>query len=89
METFEKVLVLEIIISSYTQEVFHSFSVVESSIEFEFETDCNLYLDMRDIHLSLKLQLFRGRLFDAFEKEKAEHKAISEEDSDEKPETYS
>ena len=80
---------METIISSYTQEVFPSFSLDESSIEFEFETDRNLYLDMRDIHLSLKLQLFKGRLFDAFKKEKAEHKAVSEEDSDEEPKTYS
>ena len=35
---------------------------------------------MRDTHLSLKLQLFKGSLFEAFKKEKAEHKAKSEED---------
>ena len=49
--------------SSYTQEVFPSTSLDESSIEFEFETDRNFYLDMRDTHLSLKLQLIKGRLF--------------------------
>ena len=41
---------------------------------------------MRDTHLSLKLQLFNGGLFNAFKKEKAEHKAKSEDDSDEEPE---
>ena len=46
-ETFDKVPVLETIISSYPQEVFPSTSLDESSIEFEFETDRNLYLDMR------------------------------------------
>ena len=46
----------------------------ESSIEFEFETDRNPFLEMRDTHLSLKLQLFKGKLLDAFKKEKAEHK---------------
>ena len=70
MEIFDKVPVLEAIISSYIQEVFPSTSLAESSIEFEFETDCNLYLDMRDTHLSLKLQLFKGRLFEAFKKKK-------------------
>ena len=85
LEIFDKTPVLETIMSSYTQEVFPSTSLDESSIEFEFETDRNLYLDMRDTHLSLKLQLFKGRLFDAFKKEKAEHKAKSEEDSDEEP----
>ena len=88
LEIFDKVPVLETIISSYIQEVFPSTSLDESSIEFEFETDRNLYLDMRDTHLSLKLQLFKGRLFEAFKKEKAEHKAKLEEDSDEEPQTY-
>ena len=88
LEIFDKVPVLEIFISSYTQKLFPSTSIDEISIEFEFEMDRNLYLDMRDTHLSLKLQLFKRRLFDTFKKEKAEHKAKSEEDSDEEPQTY-
>ena len=36
----------------------------------------------------IQLQLFKGRFFDTFKKEKAEHKAKSEEDSDEEPQTY-
>ena len=75
-------------ISSYTQKVFPSTSLDESSIEFEFETHRNLYLDMSDTHVSLKLLLCKGRLFDAFKKKKAEHKAKSEDDSDEEPQTY-
>ena len=89
LEIFFKVPVLETIISSYIQEVFPSTSLDESSIEFEFETDRNLFLDMLDTHLNLKLQLFKGRFFEAFKNEKAEHKAKSEEeDSDEEPQTY-
>ena len=63
---FDKVPVLEIIISSYTREIFPSSSLAESSTDFAFETDRNIYLDMRDTHLKLKLQLFKGILFDAF-----------------------
>ena len=66
LEIFDKIPVLETKISSYTQEVFPSTSLDESSIAFEFETDRNLYSDMRDNHLSLKLQVFKGRLFDNF-----------------------
>ena len=88
LEIFDKVPVLETIMSSYTQEVFPSIFLDESSFEFEFETDRNLYLDMRDAHLSLKLQLLKGKFIDAFKKEKAEHKAKSEEDSDEEAQTY-
>ena len=51
LEFFDKVPVSETIMSSYTQEVFPSNSLGESSIEFEFETDRNFYLDMRDIVL--------------------------------------
>ena len=43
---------------------------------------------MRDNHLSLKLQLFKGGLFDAFKKGKTEFKAKSEEDSDEEAQNY-
>ena len=43
---------------------------------------------MCDIQLSLKLQLFERRLFDAFKRDKAEHKAKSDDDSDEEPEPY-
>ena len=45
-------------------------------------------MDIRDTHFSLKLQLLKGRLFDTFKKEKAEHKAKLEEDLDEEPQTY-
>ena len=68
LEVFDEVPGLETKISSYTQEVFPSTSLDKSSIEFEFETDHNLNLDIRNTHLSLKLQLFKGRLFDAFKK---------------------
>ena len=55
LEIFDNVLVLETIMSPYTQEVFPSTSLDESGIEFEFEKNGNLYLDMRDTRLSLKL----------------------------------
>ena len=45
------------------------------------------YLDMRHTHLSLKLEFFKGRLFEAFKK-KSENKAKPEKDSDEEPQTY-
>ena len=62
LRMFDKVPVLETIMSSQTQEVFPSTSLDESSVHFKFDSDRNLYLDMRDTHLSLKqLQLFMGR----------------------------
>ena len=82
LEIFDKVPVLETNMSSYTQEVFPRTSLDENRNEFEFETDRNLYLDMVDTHLSLKLQLFKGRLFDAFKRGKVERKAKYEDNSD-------
>ena len=71
-EIFDKIPVLEPIESSHVQEVYPSTSLDESSIEFEFETDRSIYLDMRDIHLQIKVGLQKGRLFDDFMK-KDEH----------------
>ena len=59
LEIFDKVPVLETIMSSDTREVFPNTSLDESSIEFEFETDRNLYLDVLDTRLSLKLHLLK------------------------------
>ena len=72
-------------ISSYSQDFFPTISLDESSIEFQFETDLKLYSNMRDTHLSLRLQLSKGRVFGAFKIEKAEHKKKSEDDSREEP----
>ena len=86
MKFFDKVAAFGTISASYTQEGPPSTSLDESSLEFEFETYRYLYLDMRDTHLSLKLPLFKGRLFEAFKKER---KAKLEEYSDVEPQTYS
>ena len=50
--------------------------------------DLNIFLDMRNDQLSLKLQLVKGRFFDAFKREKSELKAKSAENSVEEPELY-
>ena len=70
LEIFDKIPVLEPIESSHTQEVYPSTSLDESSIEFELETDRSIYLDMRDIHLQIKVGLQKGRLLDDFMKKR-------------------
>ena len=50
-EIFDKSQFWKEFFLSYTQEVFPSISSDESSIEFKFETDRNLYLNMRDTQL--------------------------------------
>ena len=68
----DKIPVLEPIESSHVQEVYPSTSLDESSIESEFQTSRSTYLDMRDIHLQIKVCLQKGKLFDDFKK-KHEH----------------
>ena len=63
-------------ISCYTQELFPSTSLDESSIEFEVETDFGLIFVWMCV-IPASVQFFEGRLSDAFKKEK------SEDDSDE------
>ena len=72
LEIFWKIPVLEPIESSHIEQLYPSTSLDENSIEFEFETDRSIYLDMRDIHLQIKVSLQKGRLFDDFMK-KDEH----------------
>ena len=88
LEIFDEIPVLETNRSSYKQEFFPSTSLDASSFELDFETNRNLYLDMRDTYLSLKLQLSIERWFDAFKIEKKEHKAKSEDDWENEPESY-
>ena len=62
--------------SSHEQEVYPTTSLDENSIEFEFQTDCNVYVDLRQTYLALKIKLFKGRGFDTYKttEKKKEHK---------------
>ena len=41
--------------SSLEQEIFHTTSLDENCIEFEFQTDRNYYVDLRQTYLALKV----------------------------------
>ena len=85
LEIFDKVPALETFMSSYNQEVFPSTSLYESSIDFEFEMDRNFYWICV---IPILVYSFNYSREDWLRKEKAEHKAKSEDDSDEEPQTY-
>ena len=40
------------------------FSAPHFSIQLEFQTDCNVYFDLQQMYLALKLNLVKGRGFD-------------------------
>ena len=62
LELFDTVPVLNPIIGSNVQEVFPSTSLDEGSLEFEYETDRNIFVDLRDTHLLLKLKLQKSAI---------------------------
>ena len=88
-----KVPIVDDDLSSHEQEIYPTTSLDENCIEFEFQTDWNYYVDLRQSFLALKLKFFKGRGYDTYESEenKKEHKdesdvftETSNDDSEEK-----
>ena len=48
------------VLSSHEQEIYPTTSLDETCKEFEFQTDGNYYVDLRQTHLALKLKIIRG-----------------------------
>ena len=61
-----KVPVVDDVLSSYEQELYLTTSLDENCIEFEFQTDRNYYVDLRQTFLALKLKLVRGRGYETY-----------------------
>ena len=71
-----KVPVVDDMLFFHEQEIYPTTSLDENSIEFDFQTDRNVYVDLRQTYLALKIEVIKGRGFDTYkttEKEK-EHK---------------
>ena len=71
-----KVPVVDDVLSSHQQENYPTTSLDENSIEFEFQTDRNVYVELRQTYLALKTELFKGRVFGTYRttEKKKEHK---------------
>ena len=61
-----KVPVVDDVLSSHEQEIYPATSLDENSIEFEFQTDRNLYVYLRQTYLALKIKLVKRREFDGY-----------------------
>ena len=72
----EKVPVVDDVLSSHEQEIYHITSLDENCIKFEFQRDRNFYVHLRQKYLALKLKLVRGRGYETYkiEEVKKEHK---------------
>ena len=72
-----KVPNIDDVLSSHEQENYPTTSLDENCIEFEFQTDRNYYVDLRQSFLALKLKFeTQGRGYDTYEskEKKKEHK---------------
>ena len=71
-----KVPIVDDALSSHEQEIYPTTSLDENCIEFEFPTDRNYYVDLRQSFLALKLKFVKGRGYDTYEskEKKNEHK---------------
>ena len=71
-----KVPIVDDFPSSHEQENYPTTSLDENCIEFDFQTDRNYYVDLRQSFSALKLKFVKGRGYDTYEskKKKKEHK---------------
>ena len=71
-----KVPIVDDDLSSHEQEFYPTTSLDENCIDFEFQTDRDYYVDLRQSLLALKLKFVKGRGYDIYEsrEKKKEHK---------------
>ena len=56
-----KIPVVDDVLLSHEQEIYPTATLDENCIEFEFQTDRNFYVELRQTYLALKLTFVRGR----------------------------
>ena len=61
-----KVPVVDDVLCSYEQGIYHTTSLDENSIEFEFKTDRNVHVDLRQTNLALKNKPVKRRGFGTY-----------------------
>ena len=62
-----KVPIVDDVLSLHEQEKYPTTSLDGNCIEFEFQTDRNYYVDLRQSFLALKLKFVKGRGYDTYE----------------------
>ena len=82
-----KVPVVDDVLSSHEQEIYPTTSLDENCIVFEFQTDQNYYVDLRQTYLALKLKFVKFRGYETYntkevkKEHKEEAKAAEEEET--------
>ena len=62
-----KVSIVDDALPSHEQAIYPTTSIDENCIKFEFQTDRNDYVDLRQSFLALKLKFVKGRGYDTYE----------------------
>ena len=62
LDLFDRVPILEPIECSNTQKIYPTNSLNESSLEFQFESDRNMMIDLQETFLFLKVKLSKGNV---------------------------
>ena len=80
-----KVPAVDDVLSSHEQEIYPTTSLDENCLEFEFQTDRNFYVDLRQTYLALKLKLVMGRGYKTYNTKevKKEHKEEAKAEEEE------
>ena len=65
-----KVPVVDDVLSFHEQEIYPTTSLDGNCIEFEFQTDWNYYVDLRQRYLALKLKFVTGRGYEIYKSKK-------------------
>ena len=74
-----KVPVVDDVLSSHEQQIYPTTSLDENSIEFEFQTDRNYYVDLRQSYLAPKVKLVKGRGYDTHKSKEAKKEHTNDE----------
>ena len=61
-----KVPVVDDVLSSHEQKIYPTTSLGENCREFEFQTDRNSYVDLRQTYLAVRLIIVRGRGYETY-----------------------
>ena len=78
-----KVQVVNDISSSHKQEIYPTTSLNENCIEFEFQTDCNYYVDLRKTYLAFNLKFVKGRGYETYNTKEVKKEQKEEAKADE------
>ena len=69
-----KVPIVDDVMSSHEQKFYPTVTLYQNCIEFEFQTDRNFCVDLRQSFLALRLKFVKGRGYDTYEKKENKKK---------------